>query len=221
MITRTRIKFCGFTREDDIREAVSLGADALGMVFYSKSRRAVGIEQGQALRALVPAFMNVVALFVNADPDHVNEVIETVAPDILQFHGTESPQECERYGKRYIKAFRVGGPGMETRAEVLEECRRYASADAWLFDSYTPGFGGSGEGFDLSLLGGVINAPDARPLVLAGGLNADNVVGHIRRVRPFAVDVSSGIEEAPGVKSVEKMAAFVAAVRGADDQASS
>lgn len=221
MITRTRIKFCGFTRKEDIREAVSLGADALGMVFYSKSRRAVGIEQGHALRAVVPPFMNMVALFVNANPDYVAEVVGTVAPDLLQFHGTEPPEECERYGKRYIKAFRVGGPGMETRAEVLEECRRYDSAEAWLFDSYTPGFGGSGEGFDLSLLGGVINASDARPLILAGGLNTENVADHIRKVRPFAVDVSSGIEDGPGIKSADKMAAFVAAVRGADDEAGS
>ena len=216
MITRTRIKFCGLTREEDVHDAVTIGADALGMVFFSKSRRAVSIEQASSLRAAVPPFINVVALFVNADPEYVHEVVNTVKPDILQFHGTESPQDCERYGMRYMKAFRVGGPGMEARDEVLAECRRYQSAHAWLFDSFSPGFGGSGEGFDLSLLGGVLNAPDARPLVLAGGLTADNVAAHIRKVRPFAVDVSSGIEDAPGIKSAERMGAFFEAVRNAD-----
>lgn len=219
MITRTRIKFCGLTREEDVRDAVAIGADALGMVFFSKSRRAVGIEQARSLRAVVPPFINVVALFVNADPDYVHEVIDAIAPDILQFHGTESPRDCELYGRRYMKAFRVGGPGMETRDEVLAECQRYQSAHAWLFDSYSPGFGGSGEGFDLSLLGSVLNAPDARPLVLAGGLRAENVAAHIRKLRPFAVDVSSGIEEAPGIKSADRMAAFYEAVRAADTQA--
>ena len=108
---------------------------------------------------------------------------------------------------------------METREEVLEECRRYSSAAAWLFDSFSAGYGGSGEGFDLSLLGAVRNAPDARPMVLAGGLAPDNVADSIRRLRPYAVDVSSGIEEAPGIKSADQMSAFIAAVRGADIQA--
>lgn len=219
MITRTRVKLCGFTRPEDARAAVAVGADALGMVFFSKSRRAITIAQAKAIRETVPAFVNVVALFVNPDPDYVEEVIEKVSPDLLQFHGTESPRACERYGRRYMRAFRVGGPGMETREEVLEECRRYSSASAWLFDSFSAGYGGSGEGFDLSLLGAVRNAPDARPMVLAGGLAPDNVADSIRRLRPYAVDVSSGIEEAPGIKSADQMSAFIAAVRGADIQA--
>lgn len=218
MSPRTRIKLCGFTRPEDIRTAVAAGADALGLVFYPKSRRAVTLKDAEALRAAVPAFVDVVALFVNADPAYVQEVIDTVSPDILQFHGNESPDACERYGRRYMKAFRVGGPGMETRDEVLAECSRYDSAAAWLFDSYSPGYGGSGEGFDLSLLGAVRNAQEARPMVLAGGLTSTNVADSIRRLRPFAVDVSSGIEEAPGVKSEEKIAAFVRAVRNADSE---
>lgn len=219
MNTRTRIKFCGLTRAEDVSAAIGAGADALGFVFFSKSRRSVGIEQVRGLRAALPAFVDAVALFVNPEPEYVQEVINTVSPDLLQFHGTEPPHECERYGKRYMKAFRVGGPGMETREEVLAECRRYHSASAWLFDSYSAGYGGSGEGFDLSLLGGVLNAHDARPLVLAGGLSAGNVAASIRKLRPYAVDVSSGIEEAPGIKSASKMADFFEAVRGADNQA--
>lgn len=216
MHTRTRIKFCGMTRREDVQAAIEAGADALGFVFFSKSQRGVSPERAREMRRAVPAFVDVVALFVNADPEYVQEVIKKVSPDILQFHGTESPEDCERHGMRYMRAFRVGGPGMETREEVLEECRRYSSASAWLFDSYSPGFGGSGEGFDLSLLSGVLKADDACPIVLAGGLNAANVAGNIRKLRPYAVDVSSGIEEAPGIKSAEKMAAFFEAVRESD-----
>ncbi len=219
MITRTRVKFCGFTRSEDVQTAIAVGADAVGMVFFSKSRRAITIEQARAVREIVPAFVDVVALFVNPDPAYVEEVIEQVSPDLLQFHGTEQPSACERYGKPYMRAFRVGGPGMETRDEVLTECRRYSSASAWLFDSFSVGFGGSGEGFDLSLLGSVRNAPDARPMVLAGGLAVDNVAANIRKLRPYAVDVSTGIEESPGIKSAEQMSAFLAAVRAADIQA--
>lgn len=216
MIPRTRIKLCGFTRAEDVQTAVAAGADAIGLIFFSKSRRAVAIEQARDLRKAVPAFVDVVALFVNPDPEYVQEVITQVKPDLLQFHGNESPQECERYGRRYMRAFRVGAPGMETRDEVREECRRYASASAWLFDSYSAGYGGSGEGFDLSLLAAVRNAADARPMVLAGGLSSANVADSIRRLRPYAVDVSSGIEDAPGIKSADKIQAFVEAVRGAD-----
>ncbi|NLC36797.1 MAG: phosphoribosylanthranilate isomerase [Alcaligenaceae bacterium] len=219
MNKRTRIKFCGFTREEDVKAAVEAGTDAIGVIFFSKSRRAVGIEQARILRAAVPAFVDLVALFVNAEPDYVQEVIDTVSPDILQFHGNEQPFECERYGRRYMKAFRVGGPGMETRDEVLAACRRYNSAAAWLFDSYSEGYGGSGEGFDLSLLGGVINAADARPVVLAGGLSADNVASQMRKLRPYAVDVASGIEDEPGIKSASKMKAFFQAVSAADNEA--
>lgn len=216
MTARTRIKLCGLTRPEDVTAAIAVGADALGMVFFSKSRRALVPARARLLRQAVPPFVDVVALFVNAEPSHVQEVIDEVSPDILQFHGDESPQDCEGYGRPYVRAFRVGGPGMETPEEVLAECRRYSSASAWLFDSYSSGYGGSGEGFDLSLLAAVRNAPDARPLILAGGLAAANVADSIRRLRPYAVDVSSGIEDAPGIKSVDKMAAFTAAVRGAD-----
>lgn len=218
MTTRTRIKLCGFTRSEDIQAAVAAGADAIGLIFFSKSRRVVTRARAKALRDTVPAFVNVAALFVNAEPEFVEDVIHTVSPDVLQFHGNESPAECEQYGKRYIRAFRVGAPGMETREEVLAECSRFGSASAWLFDSYSAGYGGSGEGFDLSLLGAVRNAAHARPMVLAGGLSAENVGDYIRKLRPFAVDVSSGIEDAPGIKSADKIAAFADAVRAVDCQ---
>lgn len=216
MTSRTRIKFCGITNAEDAQKAVQAGADALGMVFYAKSRRAVTLAQARAVRQVVPAFINVVALFVNADEDYVREVIDAATPDILQFHGTESPQSCERYGRRYVKAFHIGAPGLETRDEVLMQCRRYPNAAGWLFDSYSTGFGGSGHGFDLSLVSAARNAPDARPIILAGGLTPETVGEGMRLLRPFAVDVSSGIEEAVGVKSLEKMIAFADAVRKAD-----
>lgn len=218
MKMRTRIKLCGFTREEDVRDAVAAGTDAIGMIFFSKSRRAVSIEQAKVVRAQVPAFVSVVALFVNPEPDYVHEVIHEVSPDILQFHGTESPVTCASFGKPYLKAFHIGAPGLETRQEVLEQCLRYRTASAWLFDSFSPGFGGSGEGFDLSLLGGVINSAEARPIILAGGLDASNVGAAIRRVRPYAVDVATGIEESAGIKSAEKMTAFVQAVQAIDTE---
>lgn len=213
MSGRTRIKLCGFTRTEDIQAAVAAGVDALGMIFFSKSQRAVTIAQAQALRQQIPAFVDLVALFVNPDPAYVQEVIEAVSPDLLQFHGNESPQDCERYGKRYIRAFRVGSPGLDTREDVLAECREYASASAWLFDSHSAAYGGSGHGFDHSLLASVVTASDARPMILAGGLTPENVGDGIRRLRPYAVDVSTGIEVSPGVKSPEKIDAFVRAVQ--------
>ena len=219
MTTRTRIKLCGLTRLEDVRTVVAAGADALGLIFFDKSRRFVSLAQAQALRRRVPAFVDVVALFVDPDPAYVREVIDTVSPDLLQFHGNETPEACERYGKRYIRAFRVGGPGMESGEEVLAECRRYREASAWLFDSYSTGYGGSGQRFDLSLLEAVQKAEDARPMVLAGGLAAGNVSVPVCKLRPYAVDVSSGIEDAPGIKSANKIAAFVRAVREADLQA--
>lgn len=215
-MARTRIKLCGFTRTEDVSAAVAAGADALGMVFFKKSRRAVSVSQARELRQGLPAFVQVVALFVDPEPAEVQEVIDVVSPDLLQFHGNESPEECERYGRPFLRAFRVGAPGLESAEGLLAECRRFGSASAWLFDSHSAGYGGSGHGFDLALLDGVRDAGDARPVVLAGGLSADNVAHAIRQVQPYAVDVSSGIEDAPGLKSAVKMRAFTEAVRLAD-----
>jgi len=218
MNTRTRIKFCGITRAEDARAAVAAGADALGMVFFAKSKRALTPQRAAEIRKIVPAFVDVVALFVNPDPVYVQEIIDAVAPDILQFHGNESADDCERYGMRYMKAFHMGAPGMDTSEDVLQACRRHPAACAWLFDTYSSGYGGSGRGFDHALLERVRTTDDSLPLVLAGGLAPDNVAQHVQALSPYAVDVSSGIEIEPGIKSAAKMAAFSKAVQMADSR---
>jgi phosphoribosylanthranilate isomerase len=216
MQQRTRVKICGLTRIDDMHCAVQAGADAIGMVFYPRSGRVVSLPQAAALRRAVPAFVDVATLFVNAAPADVQAVIDQVQPDLLQFHGDESPEYCASFGHRYIRAFRVGSPDLATPDAVLQQCQAYGSAAAWLFDSYSAGYGGSGLALDASLLQAIAAAPDSRPMVLAGGLAPDNVKASIRSVRPFAVDVSSGVEVSPGIKSAEKIMAFIKAVRAAD-----
>lgn len=209
---RTRIKICGLTREEDVDAAVSAGADAIGLVFYARSARALTPERAAALRARVPPFVDVVALFVNATPEEVSKVVDVVQPELLQFHGDETPAECERHGRRYLRALRVGAPGMDTPEGLLKSCLEYSSAAGWLFDSHSDGYGGSGRTFDWSL----VQSANARPVVLSGGLHAENVAAAVATLRPFAVDVSSGVEQAPGIKSAEKIARFIAAVRQAD-----
>lgn len=211
-VMRTRIKICGLTREQDVDAAVHAGADAIGLVFYPPSARYLTPERAAALRAQVPPFVDVVALFVNAAPADVETVLRLVQPDLLQFHGDETPAQCDVYGRRYVRAFRVGGPGMETSQGLLESCEQYISAAGWLFDSHSDGYGGSGRAFDWSL----VQSASARPVVLSGGLHAENVAAAVATLRPFAVDVSSGVEEAPGIKSAGKIAAFVEQVRRAD-----
>ena len=213
---RTRVKVCGLTRVEDVRSAVLAGADAIGLVFYAKSARLVSLEQARELRRAVPAMVDVVALFVNADPSYVTQVIDVVQPDVLQFHGDESPEYCQQFGRRYMRAFRVGAPGLETPGQVLAACRAFDTASAWLFDSYSAGYGGSGLAFDFSLLDQVRQAPDARAMVLAGGMNDQTVGNAIRAVTPYAVDVSSGVEASPGIKSAQKIAKFIAAVGHGD-----
>ncbi|WP_228129224.1 phosphoribosylanthranilate isomerase [Pusillimonas sp. T7-7] len=212
MQQRTRIKICGLTRPQDVDAAVLAGADAVGLVFYEPSKRSVSLEQAASLRRLVPAFVDVVALFVNASAKEVDQVIEQVQPDLLQFHGDESPEFCASFKRRHMRAFRLGGRGLDTPAGVLAACRQYPTASAWLFDSYSAGYGGSGLTFDPELLSDVRQAPDSRPMVLAGGLKADTVAQSLKRLQPYAVDVSSGVEDAPGIKSAQKIAAFVQAV---------
>lgn len=209
---RTRVKICGLTRPADVAAAVQSGADAIGLVFYEKSARALSITQAQTLRRMVPAFVDVVALFVNADPDYVRQVIEHVQPELLQFHGDETEDYCQSFGHRYIRGFRVGAPGLDTADGVLQTCRAYMSASAWLVDSYSAHYGGSGRKLDVALLTAVRAAPDSRALILAGGLTAESVAESITAVRPYAVDVSSGVETAPGIKSDDKIKAFVRAV---------
>ncbi|MGB3290481.1 MAG: phosphoribosylanthranilate isomerase [Burkholderiaceae bacterium] len=210
---RTRVKICGLTRGEDIDAAVRAGADAIGFVFYEASKRYVEPEQARLLRSRVPAFVSVTALFVNAAESRVRDVIEQVRPSLLQFHGDETPDYCAGFGLPYMRAFRLGGPGLDTPDAVLRECRRYASASAWLFDSYSSGYGGSGLAFDIGLLDQVRAAPDSRPMVVAGGLKPESITELLGRIRPYAVDVSSGVETAPGIKSAEKIRAFMQALR--------
>lgn len=213
---RTRIKICGLTREEDIDAAVSAGADAIGFVFYPKSKRCLTPTRAAQLRRAVPAFVDVVALFVNAEDELVRTVQGEVGPDLLQFHGDESPLDCARYGHRFLRAFRAGAPGLDTADTLASACRAYGEAAGWLFDSYTAGYGGSGHGFDYALLDDVRADPVSRPLILSGGLNAENVGAAIEKVRPWAIDVSSGVEVEQGIKSSDRISFFVAAAHDAD-----
>ncbi len=206
-MSRTRIKICGLTRVDDALAAVDAGADAIGLVFYPPSPRAVDLEQALAIRRALPPFVATVALFVNADAAAIERVIERLRPSLLQFHGDESPQDCARYGHPYLRAARMR-PGLD----LVDFGSRYASAQGILVDAFVDGYGGGGEVFDWSLIPKNVDFP----IVLSGGLNARNVAQAVRCVRPWAVDVSSGVESARGVKSAAAMREFVAAVREAD-----
>lgn len=216
---RTRVKICGMTRPEDIAAAVDAGADAVGLIFYPKSKRYVSLELAARLRRDVPAFVDVVALFVNADDDTVRQVLDVVGPDLLQFHGDETPDACERHGRRYMKAFRVGGPGAETAGQLARTCAAYRGAAGWLFDSYSAGYGGSGLAFEHALLQDVRADSQGAPVILSGGLSPDNIQAAITTLRPYAVDVSSGVEESPGIKAAMRIRAFLQAVRRADDAA--
>ncbi|MCD8505106.1 MAG: phosphoribosylanthranilate isomerase [Burkholderiaceae bacterium] len=210
--TNTRIKICGLTREEDVAHACQLGADALGFVFYPKSRRCLTPERAAQLAHSRHVFVDSVALFVEPAPEVVRRVIQAMHPTYLQFHGDESPDYCEQFGWSYIKAFRVGAPGLDTPEALLAVCERYSAAAAWLFDSYTPAYGGSGHGFDRDLLS-LVSHKGSRPVILSGGLKPENVASLIQQIKPQAVDVSSGVESEPGIKCADKMRAFVAAAR--------
>lgn len=214
--SRTRVKICGLTRPQDVHAAVEAGVDAIGLVFYPASRRVLTLEHAAALRAAVPAFVSVVALFVNPHEVDVTQVLDTVHPDLLQFHGEESPAFCEQFGTRYLKAFRVGAPGLDTPDGLGSRCRQYPRASGWLFDSFSPGYGGSGSRFDPALLAAVPRGEGSPALILSGGLDADCVGQGIADWQPFAVDVSSGVESAPGIKDADRIRRFVRAVRAAD-----
>ena len=212
---RIRVKICGLTREEDVRAAVEAGADAIGMVFYEGSKRCVSLEQARRLRDCVPAFVDAVALFVNAQASFVREVIDIVNPDLLQFHGDESPEACRAFARRYLRAFRIGAPGLDSADAVAKEASRYADAAGWLFDSYSAGYGGSGLALDPLLLSGLAGQGVAK--ILAGGLRPDTLQAHVNQspFRPYAVDVSSGVELSPGIKSAERIQDFMRAVAGA------
>jgi len=204
---RTRVKICGITRSEDAQAAARAGADAIGLVFYPPSPRFLQLEQALNLRNAVPPFVSAVALFVNPSAEQVGAVLERVRPSVLQFHGEESVEFCAQFGLPYVKACRVR-PGID----LLEYLRPFSGAAGWLLDSHVEEYGGVGESFDWSL----VPAERMRPLILSGGLTRENVRDAVRRVRPWAVDVSSGVESAKGIKDAARIAAFIAEVRNAD-----
>ncbi|MDD2064553.1 phosphoribosylanthranilate isomerase [Pseudomonas sp. 17391] len=206
-MSNVRSKICGITRIEDALAAAEAGADAIGFVFYAKSPRAVDVRQARAIIAELPPFVTTVGLFVNASRCELNEILEVVPLDLLQFHGDETPQDCEGYNRPWIKALRVR-PGDDLEAA----CRLYAGARGVLLDTYVPGIpGGTGEAFDWSL----VPARLSKPVILAGGLSAQNVGQAIAQVRPYAVDVSGGVEQAKGIKDAAKIEAFMRAVKQA------
>ena len=204
---RTRVKICGITRPADARAAAEAGADAIGLVFYPPSPRYLSLERAVEIRDALPPFVQTVALFVNPDAAQVAQVIGRVKPSLLQFHGEEAPAFCEEFGLPYVKACRVK-PGVDT----LKYLRAFTRASAWLLDSHVAEYGGVGERFDWSL----VPAERERPLILSGGLAPGNVREAIRKVRPWGVDVSSGVESAKGIKDAAKIAAFIAEVGNED-----
>jgi phosphoribosylanthranilate isomerase len=209
-VARTRIKICGITRPEDAQTAIAGGADAIGLVFYAKSPRAVSAEQAVSIVADVPPFVTTVALFVDAAAADIQRVIDSVQPDLLQFHGDESADFCRRFGRAWIKALRV-----RPETDIGAACRRYRDARGILLDSWQEGVpGGTGRTFDWRLAAEDLPSP----IVLAGGLNPGNVGEAIGLLRPAAVDVSGGVEQSPGVKDAAKISEFIRAVRAADQE---
>lgn len=206
---RTRIKFCGFTRADDIAEAVSLGIDAVGLILVPQSPRAVSLEAAAELKKTIPPLVSSVVLLRNPDVALVQEVLRVIQPSLLQFHGEESADFCASFGHPYLKAIAMQNQTRPLAAIAAE----YATAAALLLDGHAPGgLGGQGVAFDWQQATGAV----ALPIMLAGGIRPDNVAAAIAAARPFAVDVSSGIEAAPGRKDSGKMRDFVREVRRAD-----
>ncbi|MEW6591152.1 MAG: phosphoribosylanthranilate isomerase [Pseudomonadota bacterium] len=197
-----RVKICGITRIDDLHAACAAGADALGFVFYDKSPRQVSAEAAAALLRGLPPFVQSVGLFVNAEPAFVESVLKVAPLDLLQFHGDETPADCTRYGRPYLKAIRV-----KPDTDLLKCAADFETARGLLLDAFVPGVpGGTGERFDWNLI-----PPDLpKPVILSGGLDPDNVAGAVRSVRPWAVDVSSGVEVSKGIKDAQKIARFIA-----------
>jgi len=208
----TRIKICGITRAEDMLAAVCSGADALGLVFYNISPRHVSLRQAAQLAAAVPPFVTLVGLFVNPSAAEVREVMQVVPLDVLQFHGEEEPEFCAQFGRPYLKAIRV-----RAGVDLVQYAARFAGAQGLLLDAFVEGaHGGTGASFDWTLI--PRNLP--LPVILSGGLHAGNVAEAIRQVRPYAVDVSSGVEANKGIKDAAKIAAFINEVNKIDLQLS-
>ena len=205
---RTRIKICGITSPADGLAAAQQGADAIGLIFYPPSPRRVAPERAREIVAGLPPFVARVGVFVNPSAAEVDAAIGACRPDLLQFHGEEAPEFCRGFGVPYLRAWRVR-PGVD----LLECLSPFHDAAGWLLDAYRPDlYGGTGEPFDWNLIPQRLG----RPVILSGGLDAENVGEAIRRVRPWAVDVSSGVESAKGIKDERLIAALIAGVRNAD-----
>lgn len=203
-----KVKICGLTTPEDAEAAVEAGADLLGLVFYEKSPRAVDIETAMRVARAIPPYILRVGLFVNASPTLIADAIAKVGLQLLQFHGDESPDFCRQFGMMTMKAFRVAGP------ETLDRLQEYVT-DAWLLDAHVSGqFGGTGRTFDWGIAARASRL--GKPVFLAGGLTPENVGKAVAEVRPYGVDVSGGVEAAPGRKDPAKMRAFVQAARAAD-----
>jgi phosphoribosylanthranilate isomerase len=215
---RTRIKICGITREQDLRAAVDAGADAVGFVFYPNSPRFIAPEQLRLMSHALPPFVSGVALFVNPTVAQVHQAVDAAPIALLQFHGDETPAECAAIAatvkRPFVRAYRVKPD--TTAADLIESEAQYRAASPWftglLLDTWVDAYGGAGKVFDWS----VIPKELAPRVVLSGGLSVQNVTGAVAQVRPFAVDISSGVEEAKGIKDARKIAAFIDAVRAGD-----
>lgn len=207
-MTHTRIKICGITTVQDARYATASGADAIGLVFYDRSPRAVSPEQAAQIAAAVPPFVTVVALFVNEPAQEIERILDVVAVDMIQFHGEEPPEFCQQFRRPWLKAVR-----MKPDVELDSICRQYDGGRGILLDSWQEGVpGGTGKTFNWDLAATGLPLP----VVLAGGLNAANVAAAVTRLRPAAVDVSGGVERTPGRKDPQKISQFISAVRAAD-----
>ena len=201
------MKICGITRVEDADAAARAGADAIGLVFYAPSPRCLSLAQARRVRKALAPFVSAVALFVNPAREEVERVLADVRPDALQFHGEEDPAFCAQFGVPYVKACRV-----RESTDLTEYFRPYAGAQGWLVDAYVEAYGGVGTRFDW----GLVPAVRERPLILSGGLTCDNVREALRLVKPWAVDVSSGVEIAKGIKVAALIEAFIAEVKNAD-----
>ena len=205
----TRIKICGLTRPQDVDAAVAAGADAIGLVFYPASPRCIDLARAVELIRYVPPFVDIVGLFVNAAPTQVRAVLAAIPVHLLQFHGDEDDAYCRQFGRPFLKAVRVC-PDIDLPGQMAA----FPSAQAILLDAFVEGYGGGGQAFDWTLVPREL----PKPIVLSGGLDANNVGDAIRRLHPAAVDVSSGVESGKGIKDAEKIRAFVMAVHRADVQ---
>jgi len=206
---RTRVKICGITKPEDGVRAARLGADAIGMVFYEASSRFVTVEQARKIAAALPPFVTTVGLFVNAAESEIRRILVQFSLDLLQFHGNESPEECEKYDKPYIKAIH-----MKEGVDLLSAEKQYRGASGLLLDTYKEGHpGGTGERFDWKMV------PDeiTKPVILAGGLTPENVAVAVNKIKPYSVDVNSSVESEKGIKDLGKVGKFIQAVRLADN----